>query len=99
MAQRLKRWESPRREGRNDKGRGGSARKRQRQKQLKLLAKKLKAQDQRSPDSKHSQSNHLPKEGRDLTISSLFYNRSYPNYGVLLSITIVSRSTAWVRFS
>ncbi|KHG42740.1 hypothetical protein OA07_03180 [Aphanizomenon flos-aquae 2012/KM1/D3] len=25
----LKRWESPRREGRNDKGRGGAARKRQ----------------------------------------------------------------------
>lgn len=44
MAERLKRWESPRRRGRNDKGRGGSARKRQRQKQIKNLVKKLKQQ-------------------------------------------------------
>ena len=42
MAQRLKRWESPRSEGRNDKGKGGSARQRQRKKQLQLLRKKLK---------------------------------------------------------
>lgn len=46
MAQQLKRWESPRRQGRNDKGRGGSARKRQRQKQLKALAQKLKQSNQ-----------------------------------------------------
>lgn len=44
MAQRLKRWESPRREGRNDKGRGGTARQRQKQKQMKQLRKKLKQQ-------------------------------------------------------
>lgn len=42
MSRQLKRWESPRREGRNDKGRGGSARQRQRQKQLKALKQKLK---------------------------------------------------------
>ncbi|MBD1910467.1 MULTISPECIES: hypothetical protein [unclassified Leptolyngbya] len=41
MAQYLKRWESPRREGRNDKGRGGSARQRQLRKQFKALKKKL----------------------------------------------------------
>nr|RNJ65443.1 MAG: hypothetical protein EDM05_31160 [Leptolyngbya sp. IPPAS B-1204] len=46
MSQRLKRWESPRREGRNDKGRGGSARQRQKQKQLKALRQKLKQPDQ-----------------------------------------------------
>lgn len=45
MAQRLKRWESPRRQGRNDKGRGGSARQRQLKKQTQLLRKKLKEQD------------------------------------------------------
>jgi hypothetical protein len=45
MGQRLKRWESPRREGRNDKGRGGSARQRQKQKQLKALKQKLKQSD------------------------------------------------------
>ncbi|MDV3000241.1 MAG: hypothetical protein N5P05_001847 [Chroococcopsis gigantea SAG 12.99] len=39
---RLKRWESPRREGRNDKGKGGSARQRQIKKQFKMLSKKLK---------------------------------------------------------
>ena len=39
---RLKRWESPRREGRNDKGKGGSARKRQLKKQQQMLRKKLK---------------------------------------------------------
>lgn len=44
MAQRLKRWESPRREGRNNKGKGGSARQRQRQKQMQALRRKLKQQ-------------------------------------------------------
>ena len=39
---RLKRWESPRREGRNSKGKGGAARQRQKKKQLQLLRKKLK---------------------------------------------------------
>jgi hypothetical protein len=39
---RLKRWESPRREGRNDKGKGGSARKRQLKKQRQMLRQKLK---------------------------------------------------------
>ncbi|MBD2166673.1 hypothetical protein H6G04_19970 [Calothrix membranacea FACHB-236] len=39
---RLKRWESPRREGRNDKGKGGSARQRQLKKQRQMLRKRLK---------------------------------------------------------
>ena len=43
MSQRLKRWESPRNEGRNDKGKGGSARQRQKKKQFQMLRKKLKA--------------------------------------------------------
>jgi len=41
----LKRWESPRRKGRNDKGRGGSARQRQLQKRHQNLRKQLKAAD------------------------------------------------------
>ena len=45
MAQRLKRWESPRREGRNSKGKGGSARQRQRKKQMQVLRQKLKDQN------------------------------------------------------
>ena len=40
--QRLKRWESPRRQGRNDKGKGGSARQRQLKKQYQMLRQKLK---------------------------------------------------------
>ncbi|MEL6491467.1 MAG: hypothetical protein AAFV85_07710 [Cyanobacteria bacterium J06634_6] len=41
MAQQLKRWESPRRKGRNHKGRGGSAKQRQYKKRQKLLMKRL----------------------------------------------------------
>ncbi len=44
MAQHLKRWESPRKQGRNQKGRGGSARQRQLKKQHKQFLKQLKAQ-------------------------------------------------------
>ncbi|WP_242049218.1 MULTISPECIES: hypothetical protein [Nostocales] len=43
---RLKRWESPRREGRNDKGKGGSARKRQLKKQRQMLRQRLKENKQ-----------------------------------------------------
>ncbi len=38
----IKRWESPRRRGRNHKGKGGSARARQIRKQQKMLRQKLK---------------------------------------------------------
>lgn len=38
----LKRWESPRREGRNDKGKGGTARARQLRKREKVLLKRLR---------------------------------------------------------
>lgn len=41
MAQYLKRWESPRKLGRNDKGRGGTARQRQLQKRQQTLRKRL----------------------------------------------------------
>ncbi|MBM0743372.1 hypothetical protein JOY44_17430 [Phormidium sp. CLA17] len=51
MARQLKRWESPRKEGRNDKGRGGSARQRQRKKQFQALRKKLKEQTDNQADS------------------------------------------------
>lgn len=42
MVERLKSWESPRKRGRNYKGKGGSARARQLRKREKLLRKKLK---------------------------------------------------------
>ncbi len=58
MAQRLKRWESPRREGRNDKGKGGTARQRQRRKQFQALRQRLK-------DQSDSQSNNQQSKKRD----------------------------------
>lgn len=47
MHQRLKSWESPRRQGRNDKGKGGAARQRQLKKQTQMLRKKLKGNNER----------------------------------------------------
>jgi hypothetical protein len=44
MNQRLKSWESPRRQGRNEKGKGGAARRRQIKKQMNLLRRKLKGE-------------------------------------------------------
>ncbi len=46
MARMLKRWESPRKEGRNDKGKGGSARRRQLKKQTQMLRRQLKSKGQ-----------------------------------------------------
>lgn len=64
MARQLKRWESPRKEGRNDKGRGGSARQRQRKKQFQALRKKLKeqadSQDNKNHKNKNGEANQLP---------------------------------------
>ncbi|HEY9909640.1 MAG TPA: hypothetical protein V6D18_18770 [Thermosynechococcaceae cyanobacterium] len=54
MAQRLKRWESPRREGRNDKGKGGTARQRQKRKQFQALRQRLKNQADQSESNRGS---------------------------------------------
>jgi hypothetical protein len=60
MAQRLKRWESPRNEGRNDKGKGGSARQRQLKKRTQMLRQKLKDQgkDNNSQGQNKKRENH-----------------------------------------
>jgi hypothetical protein len=58
MARQLKRWESPRKEGRNSKGKGGSARQRQRRKQFQVLRNQLKAQGDNPSQQKQS-----PKKG------------------------------------
>ncbi|WP_353931054.1 hypothetical protein WJM97_00085 [Okeanomitos corallinicola TIOX110] len=61
---RLKRWESPRKQGRNDKGRGGSARQRQLKKQRQVLRNKLKEQQKpENNQNKDQQQNHKPREG------------------------------------
>ncbi|MEH2079047.1 MAG: hypothetical protein V7K89_03245 [Nostoc sp.] len=62
---RLKRWESPRKEGRNDKGKGGSARKRQLKKQRQMLRQKLK-------ESNKSHNNKNQRAGKDKFIFPLF---------------------------
>lgn len=62
MAQRLKSWESPRRQGRNKKGKGGSARQRQLKKQQQMLRKKLKEGIE-------------PKEGREVNSLPFFIFR------------------------
>jgi hypothetical protein len=51
MARQLKSWESPRNEGRNDKGKGGSARQRQLKKRTQMLRQKLKDQGNSSKDN------------------------------------------------
>ena len=51
---RLKSWESPRNEGRNSKGRGGSARARQLKKQNQTLRKQLKAQNNQNNQGKRT---------------------------------------------
>jgi hypothetical protein len=77
MVQRLKRWESPRRQGRNDKGKGGSARQRQLKKQQQMLRKKLK---QNSQDKALNQ-----KRGREINlfpfifVNLLINNRNLSN--------------------
>lgn len=62
---RLKRWESPRREGRNDKGKGGSARKRQLKKQRQMLRQKLK-------DSNKTNDGNNYGKGEDKNLPPLF---------------------------
>ena len=49
---RLKRWESPRKSGRNEKGRGGSARQRQLRKRDQVLRKRLKDKNGKDLDSR-----------------------------------------------
>jgi hypothetical protein len=62
MAQRLKRWESPRKEGRNDKGKGGSARQRQLKKRTQMLRQKL---SDRGNDNNGSQGQNKKGENHD----------------------------------
>lgn len=84
---RLKSWESPRSEGRNSKGKGGSARSRQLKKQQQALRKKLKAQNPQSGDRQNYTQNNKNK-GKETHISfpfvicaSAHYHYSVPFIG------------------
>ncbi|MGF1590281.1 MAG: hypothetical protein ACFCU7_13745 [Pleurocapsa sp.] len=65
MVERLKSWESPRKRGRNDKGKGGSARARQLRKREQMLRQKLKPSAERKVEKSK-------REGREI-IPSLFF--------------------------
>jgi len=67
---RLKRWESPRRQGRNDKGRGGSARKRQLKKQTQMLRQKLK--EGNNTNDSTSKNKHQSRQGEGKASSPCF---------------------------
>lgn len=70
---RLKSWESPRSEGRNSKGKGGSARARQLKKQQQTLRKQLKAQHDRPNDRPNQQPNQQPNHQGKETDNSFPY--------------------------
>ena len=66
MVERLKSWESPRKRGRNKKGKGGSARARQLRKREQMLRQKLK--------NKADKQQGKSERGREL-IPSLFFGK------------------------
>jgi len=72
MSQRLKRWESPRREGRNNKGRGGSARTRQLKKQMQMLRQSLKEGEGRSSKPKHRGDKQKSQGEENLILPPIF---------------------------
>jgi hypothetical protein len=69
---RMKRWESPRREGRNDKGRKSSARQRQIKKQTQALRLKLKGGDWNSGNKKQDKGSQDHPGGREIIRGLLF---------------------------
>lgn len=67
MLERLKRWESPRKQGRNDKGKGGTARARQLRKREQMLRQRLKSNGSSKPEKFKQQEREI--------IASLFYGQ------------------------
>lgn len=69
---RLKRWESPRKEGRNNKGRGGSARQRQLKKRQQMLRLRLK-DDSNTDRDKDKNKNNNNNGGKKVYSSPSFF--------------------------
>ena len=80
MTQRLKRWESPRRQGRNGKGKGGSARARQLKKQTQMLRKKL--QEGQNADDQTTRIINRISQGKKNSFSSLIFLDKSPKTGL-----------------
>lgn len=73
---RLKSWESPRRQGRNDKGKGGSARKRQLKKRQQMLRNKLKQNKlKQNGEEKFNLFPFLMKTWRKVDLRNISYSR------------------------
>ncbi|NJM56719.1 MAG: hypothetical protein HC857_03775 [Synechococcales cyanobacterium RU_4_20] len=100
MAQQLKRWESPRQSGRNQKGRGGTARQRQLKKQHKRLLKRLKQGGDRPLTAQNNAQNMppdtIPSTTKSIPIPSAIppnvipiqqSKRNNPQKGVTESVT------------
>lgn len=66
MVQRLKSWESPRRQGRNDKGKGGSARQRQLRKRQQMLRNRLKNDSSKEKGDKPQERKNKGSQGREI---------------------------------
>ena len=71
MVQRLKRWESPRKQGRNSKGKGGSARARQLRKREQMMRQKLK---QNKSESQRDKPNGMASQRGREVVPSLFFD-------------------------
>ncbi len=72
---RLKSWESPRRQGRNDKGKGGSKKKKQWLKRQQMLRNKLKNQQNNQKDNQGGRLNFPFFMSK--IIKPTFINRKY----------------------
>ncbi|MEM1369760.1 MAG: hypothetical protein AAGG02_17465 [Cyanobacteria bacterium P01_H01_bin.15] len=73
MQTRLKRWESPRYSGRNDKGKGGSARARQLKKRQQRLKQKLKSCDR----------TFISSQSLEKSLSGAFFGGFFTDIGIL----------------
>jgi hypothetical protein len=89
MARMLKRWESPRKEGRNDKGKGGSARRRQLKKQMQMLRKQLKSKGQIN-DQQTGQGGS-PRESNSALPIFLLVNPSFSRSAAVGGYNLASR--------
>ena len=82
MVERLKSWESPRKQGRNNKGKGGSARVRQLRKREKILMKKLKRQEIKAQKQSKNDKN---QEGEQFSLYFFAQHKLQATYSEAIS--------------
>lgn len=76
---RLKSWESPRREGRNDKGKGGGKKKKQWLKRQQMLRNKLKQNNQNNQQGRNKNSPffHVSLRITQLKLTGFFNSKNF----------------------